>query len=82
MNFVCELTNVIPQLPCPLSMGQAVSLTIQLINLVTTDSVNWLKLPMCAIGSKWFPWSSSYVLMDDEELDDKDIFDFRTACLL
>jgi hypothetical protein len=82
MNFVCELRNVIAQLPCPLRIGQVMSLTIHLINSVTLDSVNSYNLALCAIGSEWFPWSRSYVLMDNEELDDNDIFDSRSTCLL
>jgi len=37
---LCELTIVIPQHPCHIKMAKAVSLTVELVNSVLSDSVN------------------------------------------
>ena len=54
MNFLWELTTVIPQLSCPFIMANAVLWTIVLVNSETSDSVNSGNLPMCAFSSKCF----------------------------
>jgi len=36
MNFLCELTIVIPQLPCLFRMEKADSLTVEIVNSVTS----------------------------------------------
>jgi len=46
MNSLCELTIVIPQLPCLLRMANAVSSTVELVNLVTSDSVSSFNFAM------------------------------------
>jgi hypothetical protein len=46
MIFVCELTIVIPRLQCLLRMAKAVSSTVELLNSVTSDSVNVLYFAM------------------------------------
>jgi hypothetical protein len=55
MIFVCELTIVIPWLQRLLRMVKAVSSTVELLNSVTSDSVNGLYFAMWAFGSKPFP---------------------------
>jgi len=55
MNFVCELTIGMPLLPFLLSMGKAVSSTIELVNWVTADIVNSFNFMMCAVARKCFP---------------------------
>ena len=44
--FLCELTNVIPQLPCLCRMAVADSSTIELVNSVSYDSVNLFNFAM------------------------------------
>jgi len=55
MNFLCELTILIPWLPCLFSMAKAVSSMVELVNSETSDSVNLFNFAMCAIASKCFP---------------------------
>jgi len=69
--FLCKLTIVIPQLSCLFKMVNAVSSTIVLLNLVTSEAVNSVNFAMKAFASKRSPLSCSNVLMDGEELDDK-----------
>ena len=71
MTFLCELTLGIPRLPCLLSMAKAVSSTIELVNSVTSDSVNSFNFVMCTLPASVSPLSWSHVLRDGEELDDK-----------
>jgi hypothetical protein len=40
MIFLCKLTIVIPGLPCLFRMAKDVSSTLELVNSVTSDSVN------------------------------------------
>jgi hypothetical protein len=42
----CKLTIVIPRLPCRLRMAKAVSLTVKLVNSVTSDCVNLFNFVM------------------------------------
>jgi len=53
--FLCELSSVIPRLPCLFRMAKAVSSTIELVNSVTSDSVNLINFVMWAFASKCFP---------------------------
>jgi len=46
MIFFCKLTIVIPQLPCCFRMAIAVSSTIELVNSVTSDSVEQFNFAM------------------------------------
>jgi len=54
INLFCELTVVIPQLPCLFNMAKAVSSTVVLVNLETADSVNSFFLSMYAFAMKCF----------------------------
>jgi len=54
MISLCELTIVIPQLPGVFRMGKAVSSTIEVVNSVTSDSVNSFHFVMWAYASKCF----------------------------
>jgi len=54
LNFVCKPTIGIPQLPCLLSLAKAVSLTIELVNLVSSDTVKSFNFAMCAFACKSF----------------------------
>jgi len=55
MNFLCELTIVIPQLPFLLRIAKAISSTVELVNSVTSNSINSFHFPICAFANKWFP---------------------------
>jgi len=55
INFSCELTIVIPQLPCLFNMASAASSTVELVNSVSSDSVNSFNFAMCAFASKSLP---------------------------
>jgi len=55
MVLRCNLTIVNPRLPCLVRMAKAVSSTVELVNSVTSDSVNWFSFAMLAFGSKCFP---------------------------
>jgi len=55
MVFLSTLTIVIPRLPCLFRMAKAVSSTAELVNSVTSDSVNSFNFGMCAVASKCFP---------------------------
>jgi len=46
MIFLCKLTIVIPRLPCHFRMAKAVSFTIELVNSLTSDSVNSFNFAM------------------------------------
>jgi len=50
--FFCELPIRIPRLPCRFSMPNAVSATIELVNSVTSDTVNSSNFAICAFASK------------------------------
>jgi len=54
-EFNWNLTIVIPRLPCPFSIAEAVSLTVDLVNSDTSDSVNSFNFAMCAFDHKGFP---------------------------
>jgi len=71
LNFLCELTIGILELPFLLSMAKPVSSTVELVNLVTSDTVDLFNLVMCASASKCLPIELVPFLMDGEELDDK-----------
>jgi len=53
--LLCELTIVIPWLPCLCRMAKAVSSTVELVNSVTSDSVNVVNIAMCAFATKCSP---------------------------
>jgi len=55
MHFLCELTIVIPELRCLISIANAVSSTVVLVNSETWDSVNSFHFAMCDCASKSFP---------------------------
>jgi len=55
MNFLCELTIVIAQLPCLSSMAKTVSSTVDLVNSETSESVYLFNFAICAFTSKCFP---------------------------
>ena len=55
MIFLCEHTIVIPWIPCRFRMAKAVSPTVELVNSVTSDSVNLFDFAMWAFASKCFP---------------------------
>jgi len=62
MNFFCEPTMVIVQLPCLSSMANALSSTVVLANSEISDCVYSIKFAMCNFASKFFhielvPWS-------------------------
>jgi len=46
MIFLCRHTIVIPRLPCLIKMAKAVSSTVELVNSVTSDTVNSFNLAM------------------------------------
>jgi len=54
MIFLCKLTIVIPRRACLFSMAEAVSSTVELVNSVTSDSVNSFYFAMWAFASKCF----------------------------
>ena len=54
--FLCELPIGIPRLPCHFSMAKAVSATVELINSVTSDTVNLFNFAICAFASKCLPF--------------------------
>jgi len=55
MNLSSEFTIVIPRLPCLFNMASAASATIQLVNSVTSDSVNSFNFAICAFASNCVP---------------------------
>jgi len=55
MVFLCELTIVIPQLSSLFKMAKAVSSTVEVVNSVTSDSVNLFNFAMWAFASNYFP---------------------------
>jgi len=55
MNFLCELTIRIPQLPYLFKMAQAVSTTVELVNSVTANCVILFTFAMCTFPRKYFP---------------------------
>jgi len=55
MIFLCELTSVIPRLPCLFRMAKAVSSPVELVNSVTSNWVNLFNFGMWAYASKCFP---------------------------
>jgi len=52
MNVLCKLTIVIPRLPCLFGMAKAVSSIIELVNSVTSNSVNSFNFAIWALASK------------------------------
>jgi hypothetical protein len=52
---LCVLTIGIPQLASRLSMARAVSANIELVNSVTSDTVNSFNFAICAFGRKYLP---------------------------
>jgi len=54
--FLCECTTVIRWLPCLFTMAKAVSSTNELVNSVTSNSVNSCKFAMWSFASKCFPY--------------------------
>jgi len=61
MNFLCELTIVIPGLLCLFSMANAVSSTVVLVNWEMSDSVNLVNFDSC-FCLEVFPHSASPML--------------------
>jgi len=55
MTFLSELTIGIPRLPWLVRMPKAASSTVELVNSVTSNSVNLFNLAMWAFASKCFP---------------------------
>jgi len=55
INFLSELTIVIPWLPCLFSVAKSVPSTVELVNSVTSDSVDSFNFALCASTSKCFP---------------------------
>ena len=56
MNFLSTLIILISQLPCLFSMAKAVSPTVEVVNMLTSNPVNSLNLAMSAFTSKCFPF--------------------------
>ena len=54
MNFLSKCTIVIPWLPCLFRMATAVSSSVELVNSVTSDSVERFNFTICAFASKCF----------------------------
>jgi hypothetical protein len=52
LQFHCELAIGIPSLPCISGMAKAVSSAIELVNSVTSDTVDWFNYAKCALASK------------------------------
>jgi len=71
MNFLCKLTIVIAGLPCLFNKFNAVSSTVVLVNSEPSNSANSFNFAMCALPASVSAWSWSDVLMDGEELDDR-----------
>jgi len=77
MNFLWDLTFEIPRLPGHFKMTAAASSTVELANSVTSPSVNslnfgmWVTLGCELVPASVSPMSWSHVLMDGEELDEK-----------
>jgi len=71
MNSFCEHTIVIPQLPCLFRMAKSDSLTIELVNSVTSDSVISFNYAIRAFASCHISLSLSHDVMDGAELGDK-----------
>jgi len=71
MNFFCDLTIVIPQLPCLCKMAmlfrQRLYLSIQKLPTVSIHLTLQRPLLIASVST----WSWSNALMDGEELDDK-----------
>jgi len=55
VNFFGDLTILIPQLPCLLSMAKAVSSTFELVDSVTSNSVKSFNIAMCTFANRCFP---------------------------
>jgi len=55
INFLCELTIVIPCLPCLFSMAKVGWLTIEPVNSVSSNSVNLFNFTMIPFACKCFP---------------------------
>jgi hypothetical protein len=55
VNFICELTIVIPQLPCLFHMVNSVASAFELVGFVASDSVNLFNSAMGASARKCFP---------------------------
>jgi len=55
VNFICELTIIIPLLPWLFSVADEVSWTVEQFNSVPTDYVNWFNFMMLTFDSNWFP---------------------------
>jgi len=55
INFLSELTIVIPRLPYLINMAKAVSSTVELVDSETLNSVISFNFAMCGFASKCFP---------------------------
>jgi len=53
--ILCKLTIEIPRVPCLIRMAKVVSLTVELVNSVPSDSVILFNFVMGAFASKCFP---------------------------
>jgi len=54
INFLCKLTIVIHRVPCLFSKAKDVSPTTELVNSVTSDSVNLFNIVMSAFANEGF----------------------------
>jgi len=82
-NFNWDLTIVIPQLPCPSSIANTVSSTVDLVNSDTSDSVNLYNFAMCAFASECFSqWAGTMFWWMTKNLVTNDKYDARPAGLL
>ena len=77
MNSLCEHTIVIPRLPCLFRMANAVSSTIELVNVVTSHSVSSFNFAMWAFVSNCFPITLVPCSDGWQELGDKWFIGFQ-----
>jgi len=70
MNFLCWRTIRIPGLPRLFSIAKAGLSTVELVNCVTSDSVDLFIVAMWALPASVSPLRWSHVLMDAKELVD------------
>jgi hypothetical protein len=54
MNFDCKRTIVIRRLSCLFFKAKAVSLTVELVDSLSSDSTDSFRFAMCACASKEF----------------------------
>jgi hypothetical protein len=71
VNICYEHSIVISRPACPLSMAKVVSITIQLVDSVTSDSVNSSTFQCAILAVSISPFSWSHILMTGEDIDVK-----------